>query len=338
MSFSNNQILEGSINALRRRLPPSWSVETKASPGAHEVSLRITSSEGRSCEIPILLKRRIDPRTAMLAPVELPVLVVAPYLSQSVRDVLVERGASYADKTGNIRITLTEPGLFVLANGASTNPWPDRRRLTLRGVKAGRVVSVLASTPPPLGVRELAELAGADPGYVSRLLAMLDSQALIDRTPRGRVENVAWRKLLRRWAEDAPLSSRSVSTTWLAPRGLRSVLDRLRETDRPYLITGSAAATRVAPIAPTRLLSLYIDDPDEAACGLDLRAADAGANVILLRPADDAMFEHAKIADNLCYAPLPLVVVDLMEGPGRSPAEADTLLAWMAENEELWRG
>lgn len=35
---------------------------------------------------------------------------------------------------------------------------------------------------------------------------------------------------------------------------------------------------------------------------------------------------------------LPQVVADLLSGPGRGPAKADALLAWMADNAEVWRG
>lgn len=77
-------------------------------------------------------------------------------------------------------------------------------------------MSALAQATLPIGVRELAATAQADPGYVSRLLGMLDREAIVDRTPRGRVERVDWRKLLLRWSEEAPLESRTTSSTWLA--------------------------------------------------------------------------------------------------------------------------
>lgn len=260
---------------------------------------------------------------------------MAPYLSKSVRELLERRGVSYADHTGNTRVVLDEPGLFILTTGAEANPWPDKRQMTLRGVKAGRVVRALARSRPPVGVRDLAALADTDPGYVSRLLKMLDSEAIVERT-RGRVEQIDWRRLLAQWAEDAPLSSRSEATTWLAPRGLKSVLENLTAADFRYLLTGSAAASRVAPVAPTRLLSIYVEDPIGAAEALGLRRADAGANVILLQPDDEGIYEDATEAEELKQASLPMIAADLLTGPGRAPAEAEALMDWMEANEEVW--
>lgn len=68
---------------------------------------------------------------------------------------------------------------------------------------------------------------------------MLDREAIVDRTARGRVERIDWRKLLLRWSEEAPLQSRATASTWIAARGLKSLWDNLRGADIPYLVTGS---------------------------------------------------------------------------------------------------
>lgn len=103
-------------------------------------------------------------------------------------------------------------------------------------------------------------------------------------------------------------------------------------------MTGSAAAAGSAPVAPTRLASAYVEDPEGAARARGLRAAEAGANVILLQPEDAAIFEDIDERDGLRYATLPTVVADLLSGRGRSPAEAEALMDWMAAHEEAWRG
>lgn len=338
MNVADKILLDNTARMLADLLPPGWGVEPCLAGGALDASYLFTSSEGRSREVPVAARRRIDPRVARQLP-RLPLMmVVAPYLSKSVRAALEDLGISYADATGNTRLVLDEPGLFVLAPGAQSNPQPDKRRLSLRGVKAGRVVQALAASTPPLGVRELAQRAGTDPGYTSRLLTLLDAEALVDRTSRGKVERIDWRGLLSRWATDAPLSSRTKESTWIAPRGIKSLFERLKSASIRYLITGSAAAAQVAQVAPTRLVSLYVDDPAAAAEALDLRQADAGANVILLEPEDRNIYEVVMKNEGLRFAPLTAIAADLLTGPGRSPAEADALLDWMAAHEEVWRG
>jgi hypothetical protein len=85
-------------------------------------------------------------------------------------------------------------------------------------------------------------------------------------------------------------------------------------------------------------MSVYVDDPDEFAEAVGLRQAEAGANVLLLVPDDDYVFEDSWTEQGLRFAALAQVAADLLSGPGRGPAEADALLAWMDENPEVWRG
>lgn len=337
MANPDNNLIAGASRVLQERLPPGWAIERVAASG-RAARLRITSKEGQSRELPVSALSRPDPRTARQIPKERPLLVTAPYLSRGVREAIESEGASYVDQTGNVRVVLDQPGLFIMTSGAESNPWPEERRFTLRGTKAGRVVCALARAKPPLGVRELAAAADTDPGYVSRLLGMLDREAIVDRTGRGRVARIDWRKLLLRWSEEAPLESRTTASTWLAARGLKILWDSLRGADIPHLVTGSAVAAGIAPVAPTRLASVYVEDPEGAAKVLGLRAAGAGANVVLLQPEDDSLFEGADNRDGLRTATLPVVVADLLSGPGRSPAEAESLMDWMAAHEEVWRG
>jgi hypothetical protein len=87
---------------------------------------------------------------------------------------------SYFDLTGNIRLEMPTPGLYIRTQGADVNPNREERpSRSLRGAKAGRVVRALVDSASAPGVRALAERASVDPGYVSRVLTLLDREALI---------------------------------------------------------------------------------------------------------------------------------------------------------------
>ena len=126
-------------------------------------------------------------------------------------------------------------------------------------------------------------------------------------------------------------------TTYLEPRGPSVLFDRLREADFRYAVTGSFAAVRLAPVAEPRLVTLYANDPEIAADSLGLRPAETGGNVVIARPFDPVVFERTEIADGITYARVTQVLLDLMTGPGRGPAEAEALREWMRENEEIWK-
>ncbi len=344
--YGNSLIREG-FEELRRRLPRGWTVEEAINGDrrGHDLFAKIIAPDRRSATLGVEAKAQLSPRIALGLLAQLredqvvSPLVVTRYLSPSVRDRLREAGVSFVDLTGNIRVVVENPGLFIEAEGAGKNP--DRKQRparSLRGAKAGRLIRALIDFRLAPGVRELAALAGVDAGYASRVLALLDSEALISRGSRGRIEKVDWARLLQRWAQEAPFASRGRVLSFLEPRGLSALLERLAKTHLRYAVTGSLAATKIAPVAPARLAAVYVADGGAAAERLGLRAAEAGANVLLVEAGDDGVFERTELKDGISYAATSQVAADLLTAPGRGPAEGEELISWMAQNEDAWRG
>ncbi len=339
MRNQDNTLVRKGLRELERRLPPGWSV-------AETISVaQIRAPDSRAVSLAIEARARLDPkavrhladtsRTAASAEV---LLIVAPYLSASTRDRLRDAEVAYLDLTGNVRIVVSEPGLFIEAQGASEDPNREERPArSLRGAKAGRIVRALVDRKEPPGVRELAALTKIDAGYASRVLRFLDVEALITRVGHGRIQSVDWPALLRRWAQEAPFESRGEVKTYLDPRGPAALVNRLAQSDEKYVVTGSMAAAAFAPTAPARLAAIWIRDAAEAATRLGLRAAEAGANVLLVEPSDDDVFERAEERKGVWYASPSQVAVDLLTSPGRGPAEGEELIAWMMKHEEKWR-
>ena len=298
----------------------------------------IRAPDGREAEVVAEARLHLDPRGAMTMAATGSSLVVSPWISEATRRILQNASINWMDLTGNVRMVLAEPGLFVETAGATQNPWPEARVATLKGAKAAQLVRSLCEKQLPIGVRALASAAKTSPGYVSKLLTMLDQEGVLSRNADGRVETVDLGRLLQQWADDAPLSARTIGSTWLDPRGLTAFLGRLQATELRYALTGSLAAARKAPIASPRLASIYVDDPDDFAGALGLRPAEAGANVLLLTAEGDGVFEQRWKEEGLWYAALSQVAADLLSGPGRGPAEGEALIAWMTAHPEVWRG
>lgn len=334
--------MKSTLEIIRQKLPEGWRVTASNSRRRSGDRLRIVAPDGRRGELVLLRKNSLEPRgvMALLYADNRPDLVVAPYLSPAVRRRLIEASVDYVDATGNIRISLADPGLFIEAAGADRDPNPQRRpSRSLAGAKAGRIIRALCAHKVAWGVREIAAATGTNPGYVSRLLATLDREALIERDSRGRVEQTDWLRLIRRWAESAPLESRGLSRYCIAPRGLSAAMSLLKKTRQSYSVTGSFATRRFVSVAPARLLHLYIESIDGICRDLKLVETDVGANVILIEPRDSSILSDVTIDEaGLRWAPLVQVAADLLTSPGRGPAEGDALLRWMADNEETWRG
>jgi len=351
MAVRDNKLMHDAQEALRSRLPKGWQTNldeggTATGDATADARLEVRGPDGRTAYLAVHAKRSLQPRGVLELRTRLqdqsteePGVVVAPYLSPAVRERLVESGLGFLDLTGNIRIALTSPALFIDASGADVNPDRQfRSSRSLRGGKAGRVVRALVDRKEPPGVRDLAEITGVNPGYVSRIVALLDRQALIERSGRGRIVSVDWPRLLERWAQDAPLSSRGTQTTCLDPRGLATTTSRLSETKLRYAVTGTLAVSEYAPVAAARLAVVYVESVNAAVSTLELRVTERGANVLLIEPEDDGVFEGSTVRNGLRVVAVSQAAADLLTSPGRGPAEAEALIAWMRDNEEVWRG
>ena len=106
------------------------------------------------------------------------VLVAAPFISPRTQERLKANGFAYADLTGNVRVSLAQPALFIETTGAIENPEPNLRdRKSVKGSKAGRLVRALCDFRPPIGLRDLAKRAGVDPGRRANGLAAADESS-----------------------------------------------------------------------------------------------------------------------------------------------------------------
>ena len=228
MTISDNNLVREGLQGLQRRLPPGWSIAATGGGTAVEIS----APDRRTGKLTLEARARLAPKDvrALVEKLEADVtpVVVAPFLTESTRARLRDSDVGYLDLTGNTRIVLPEPGLFIETQGAAEDPNREERPArSLRGPKAGRVVRALIELKSPPGVRELAALTKIDAGYVSRVLSFLDSEALIKRVGRGHLASVDWPALLQRWAQEAPLDVRGRLRTFLEPRGLSALQARL---------------------------------------------------------------------------------------------------------------
>ncbi len=340
-----------------RSMPAGWSAKVVQAPGGRStgprgVSLRIRTTDGDASEFGIITKRSLNPMeagqlldnmglqdtTSLRGPKPVDVAIIAPYLSERTREVIAVRGVSYIDSTGNMRLQSDKPALYILTTGAERDPWPDDQPLkSLRGRGAGRALRAIVDFRPPYGVRELAGRASVSPATLARVIDLLARDALLTRDARGRVSDVDWDGCLRRWNKDYEFATSNQTTAFLAPRGLSDLTSKLATVKWRYALTGSLAAQSFSPIAPARLGTLYVDDIETAVRQLDLREVDSGTNVLIAEPFDPVVYERTTKREGLTLAAPTQIAADLLTGSGRMPSEGEELLAWMKDNERVWR-
>jgi hypothetical protein len=342
---------------LRKRLPRSWEFDLRQEPRdgrwRPDALLRLEAPDGTSAQllveakttlnardVPHILGRLDAARSEATAERFARPMVIGRYIAPRPRAMLTEAGASYMDATGNLRLEVDRPAVFLEASGVDSDPWrgPDRETSSLRGRPAARVVRALVDFRPPIGIRELSNRSGASLGSTSRTVDFLDREALVERGGRGTITAVDWRNLLARWSEEYSFQDSNQVRPALEPRGLERLLERLAEYEGRYAITGALSARRVSEVAAPRMATIFTPEPEQLADVLGLRSGEGAANVLLARPFDDVVFDRGRIADHVSYAAYSQTAVDLLGGPGRDPAEGEALIEWMAANEGDWRG
>lgn len=119
--------------------------------------------------------------------------------------------------------------------------------------------------------------------------------------------------------------------------GQVEVVHAARFAGQAVAVTGSFAASRIAPVAAPALLAVYTRDVRPTARALKLLPASEGANVALLRPFDPVVWDRVVDDDGTTYVAPSHVALDCLAGNGRMPAEGEALLSWLVENETTWR-
>ncbi|CAN5356626.1 hypothetical protein BH20ACT9_BH20ACT9_00400 [soil metagenome] len=337
-------------------LPAPWTcrIEEEAQRGevALDALVTLEAPDGSSTYLVVEAKRLVATRDvpaqleqlrAMISRAAIPAAVpmlVARYLPPSTRKRLERDGVAYADATGNLRLAIDRPALFVRNVGEDRDPWrgPGRPRGTLKGAPAARVVRALVDFSPPYTIPELIERSVASTGATYRVMEFLQEEDLLERKPRGPIIAVEWRQLVERWSQDYGFQRSDAVQSFLFPRGVEAVPEALRSTKgNGYVLTGSLAAQSLAPYAPPRLAMIYVTDIAAMADRLGLRAVDRGANVLLAANREDVSFIRTQSVDGVMTAAPSQIAVDLLTGPGRSPSEGQALLDWMEANEQQWR-
>lgn len=342
---------------LRASLPSDWSLEIEKSPQLAE-SVRpdlvatISAPDGTATQLLLETKRNLGSNQAKTVSNQLDEYLfavrsqganacgalMAPYIPPGTRRWLAERGTSFIDATGNARIACSQPALFIERQGADKNPWPSTKSLqSLKGPSTGAAVRALVDFVPPYGVRELAERSGVSPATLSRVIDLLEQEDAIERGPGGSVRGVDWEAILRRWALDYSLFGSNKPKSFLDPRGVDWTISNLNNDGTTYALTGSAAVPEFLRVAPIRLATIFVRDMSRIAAELGLRQVDAGANVVLLEPYDQVVFERTQEDRIPACVAVSQTAIDLLTGPGRGPSEGEELVQWMRGNEGTWR-
>jgi hypothetical protein len=259
-------------------------------------------------------------------------VLVVPYMTEPGRTFCAEHGINWLDLSGNA--DLRGPGLRIHVSGRP-NQFPHRGRpSSVFERRSSRLIRHLLIAPGrDWSVREGARGSGLNEGHVSRIVARLLDDHLVVRTEGRRFRVHDPLLLLDAWREAADFRGHRVLKGHVAARSgdelLGLMAHKLPTLQMEYAATGLAAAWAYDHFATFRLTTLYVREWPalDALEALGFRGESPGANLWLVLPNDDGVFEGGREVDGLrCVHPVQ-VYVDLKDQPERAAEAAEHLKA-----------
>lgn len=259
-------------------------------------------------------------------------LVAVPYMGPTGQQLCQDAGVGWLDLSGNARVMA--PGLRIVVQGEPNRFKHPGRPSSVLAPKSARVARWLLMHPAhAISQRELARSTALGEGFVSRIIARLEQDQLIARESDGRVRVINPDVLLDAWREVYDFSKHDIIRGHVAARSSEALTRRLAEAlqqgGHRYAATGLAGAWLVDGFAGFRTVTLFLAEVPDAPLleALSFREEGRGANVWLVVPNDEGVFQGAADHDGIQCAHPVQVYLDLKAQPERAAEAAQHLRA-----------
>ena len=257
-------------------------------------------------------------------------VVVVPFMGDVGKRLCAEADVAWFDLSGNARIVA--PGLRIIVEGKPNRFIRRGRPSSAFAPKSARVVRRLLIEPRrSFRQQELAEATGLDDGFTSRIVHRLEADGLLDRDSAGAVRVRDPDLLLDAWSEVYDFNKHTIVRGHVTAKNGDEVLGRLGKAFESRKIqhaaTGLSAAWLHTAFAGFRLTTFYVREPPSRAVlkEIGFREEPKGANVWLVVPKDEGVFDGTAKKDGLvCVHPVQ-AYLDLAAHPERSKEAADEL-------------
>lgn len=253
-------------------------------------------------------------------------VLVVPYMTKAGAEEAERHELNWIDLSGNAH--LREGDHFYISAVGKPNRYTQRGRPSSPfAPKSSRITRAMLIEPQRWWrQKELAEATRLDDGHVSRIVGRLLDEKLVEkRGPELRPLD-PW-LLLNAWNDEYRFERHDVVLGHVSGTGIEVAQElhrRLRDTR--HALTGLPAAWLHQSFARFRLNSIYVaGDPRQAASSIGLRQEGRGANVQLIGPDDEGVFEGTEYLEEMpCVHPVQ-IYLDLNHLPERAPEAAESL-------------
>ncbi len=259
-------------------------------------------------------------------------VVATTFMGEAGMRLCAEAGVSWFDLSGNAHIVA--PGVRIIIEGKPNKFVRRGRPSSAFAPKSARIARhLLIESRRWFRQHELSREVGLDDGFTSKIVRRLEQDALVERDGVGAIRVRNPELMLDAWAEAYSFEKHSILRGHVTARSSDELLGRLatvlQRRKLQHAATGLAAAWLQTEFAGFRLVTVFLaSEPDasilkEAA----FREEPQGANVWLVVPDDDGVFDGAtEVRGIACVHPVQ-TYVDLLGHPERAREAAAELRA-----------
>ena len=264
-------------------------------------------------------------------------IVAVPFMGQTGHRLCLRAGMSWLDLSGNAWIQAA--GMNIQVRGHPNALKRRGRPSNAFAPKSSRVTRVLLLDPKRWWTQqEIAETTRIGAGFVSRIVRRLESGGYVERDSSGALRPKNPGLLLDAWRASYDFDKHTVLRGHIAAKSgqrlTRELVTRLSSLRTEFALTGLAAAWQQTEFAAYRLSTVYVHQPlsKSQLSSIGFRPEARGANVWLVTPRDEGVFDGQKPYGGFPCVSAVQVCLDLDAHPERSSEAAEVIrkemLAW----------
>lgn len=259
-------------------------------------------------------------------------VIAVPFMGDAGRELCERAGISWLDLSGNANVIA--PGLRIHIEGKPNKFKSVGRPKNLFAPKGSRIAREFLMNPGiSLTQRELAERTRLNETWVGRVVRELERENLLARNKETNAVRVLNPDLLLdAWRENYGFDKHSITFAFAAQRTgeatMRFVAEGLENSSIEYAATGLAGAWLLTYFAAFRTAVFYLKEipsPDLLKKLKISGQSKSGANVWLVFPNDESVFEGVFTRENIACAHPVQVYLDLKNQPERAAEAAEAV-------------
>ena len=259
-------------------------------------------------------------------------IFMAPYISESSAQSMINNQCSYMDLSGNCYILSKR---IILHYQGKENKFlftKDKKQYFLKSSTATSVImrTILDKPETYWKVKDLSKITDKAIGTVSNVKSFLKERDFIDEFPSGfKIKNI--KELLYSWAKDYHKKD-SISYEYYSFDKISELEKKISiwssSHDKSALLGGFSAAARFSPTVRYNKIFVYVELQalNEFIKDLNLKPVETGGNVIITIPHDETPYMFSREINGDYITSVVQTVLDLLGNSTRGEEAADAII------------